>query len=222
MPSKEFFDNSYEYAGALIRKMLLSAEPSAKDHWFHKPIGIPKLINWEGQPGQRTPPGLGWPGEIGLPVEWYWGILNAAFPESTYVTCLRNPWDVVFSWERFAGWRQLDIWRDVILSYRILEWKLSQIQQVIFFDDIANGSFKVIHDLFEAIGVVSSKDVKECFDKPVSMKPGLQLMKNYAESWNTAVNPCLNDEECDLIVKIWKSFGREFRSPRRFTGMFEF
>ncbi|HLY55730.1 MAG TPA: hypothetical protein VKS60_09245 [Stellaceae bacterium] len=214
MPSKQAFEDRYAYCGHTVRTLFVNLEPSDRDTWFHKPIGLPKFIRWGALPGEKTPEGF--------PLEWYWRVLESAFPEGAWLCCLRNPWDVVLSWERFAGWRQEDIWRDVGIVYRILRHRMERFRKILLFSDLVDHGETTLKDLFALLGLPWSDSLLEPFKYKVSVKPDHEIMKDYREAWGSARRPTVTDEVAELIVGTWKFAGGEFESPAQFQGVFPF
>jgi hypothetical protein len=214
LPSKARFANEYEYAGYVIRETLLAIEPSKKPFWFHKPIGLPKLVNWCWQEGQRT--------SSGFPVEWYWKVLLGAFPEAIYIFCLRNPWDVVLSWQRFAGWEQVDIWRDIADAYEAIEMGWGRLRDTYFFEDFIDDPELVLMHMCRSIGVQFHSSMLTSFEERQAMRPEDTIMRDYRSSWDDCVDPSLSHDDAEKIVKIWKLNGRHFDSPRQHRDLFVF
>ncbi|MEZ6109401.1 MAG: sulfotransferase, partial [Pirellulaceae bacterium] len=44
-----------EKAAHYIRACMCALCPGERPHWFHKPIGMPKFLNWKWLPGDKSP-----------------------------------------------------------------------------------------------------------------------------------------------------------------------
>jgi hypothetical protein len=214
VPAKEKFASNEDFAGFAIRQTLLSIEPTERPYWFHKPIGIPKLIDWRWQQGART--------VSNFPVEWYWKVLMAAFPSGKFMTCLRNPWDVVLSWERFAGWSQRDVWRDVCDVYEALAFEKGNLRLTVFFDDLIETPEKTLRYMLEAVGAPYDDAVVRRLAEPQAMKSGDQIKRSHKDRWDHAIDPKLSDDDVERIVYRWKSAGKSFESPSHLRNLFQF
>jgi Sulfotransferase family len=214
LPAKSNFTDPYSYAGFAIRTALTALEPSDKPFWFHKPGGLPKLINWEWQEGRRT--------GSGFPVEWYWRIMKAAFPGALFVTSLRNPWDVVLSWERYIGWRQEDVWQDVADIYEMLDTGSANIGCWLFFDDLVAAPDETLRRVLSFAGIPFHPAVVSGFRCPQAMRPGHSPKPNHQEDWHRCIPPPITPAQAARIVKVWSDAGRSFQSPERFADLFCF
>jgi hypothetical protein len=213
IPSANKFADRYEYDGHVIRKLLVTLEPSDRERWFHKPIGVPKLINWWFLPGEKS--------TNGFPIEWYWRVLDAAFPRGKYLACLRNPWDVVLSWERFAGWKQKDLWRDVLISYRVIGHRLNRFDAILSFDDLIHRPSETLERVFKVMDLPMVEGALAAYDKPRSMN-GNKIMESHKEFWSSCERPNISMEEAGEIVEIWKGLGYHFESPAEYASFFQF
>jgi hypothetical protein len=213
IPAAHKFADRYDFDGYAIRQLLIALEPSDRERWFHKPIGIPKLIGWWQLPGEKT--------TNGFPIEWYWRVLDAAFPRGRYLACLRNPWDVVLSWQRFAGWKQQDLWRDVLISYRMIGYGIDRFTVILFFDDLIHRPAETLKQMFTAVDLPMVEGALAAFDTPRSMK-GLKIMETHKEAWSAAERPNISEQEASDIVAIWKQLGRSFDSPDEYASLFAF
>lgn len=214
LPSKQHFQDEAEFAGHVIRNTFIATEPSHKPVWYHKPIGLPKLINWGWQDGRRT--------ASGFPVEWYWKVLQAAFPHSIYVVCLRNPWDVVLSYERFTGWAQVDVWRDIADLYEAIEIGSEKLQHVFFFDDLIEEPEKALRDVCDSVGARFISDMLSGFAERQAMRAEDPILRDHRMKWPGCVDPRLPDADIERIVRIWRSKGRQFDSPLQHKNLFRF
>jgi len=213
VPSANKFPERYDYDGFVIRQLLIALEPSDRERWFHKPIGVPKLISWWHLPGEKS--------TNGFPIEWYWRVLEAAFPTGKYLACLRNPWDVVLSWQRFSGWKQKDLWRDVLISYRMIGYGIERFNVVLFFDDLIQRPAATLEKVFSAMDLPMVPGALAAYDRPRSMK-GNKIMETHKESWSTCEKPNITPQEAAEIVAIWKRFGQGFESPPEYASLFPF
>jgi len=213
IPCAKFFKTPYDLDGHAVRQLLIALEPSGSEMWFHKPIGIPKLISWWQLPGEKT--------RHGFPIEWYGKVLDAAFPQGKYFTCLRNPWDVVLSWHRFTGWSQADLWRDVAISYTMLRSRLDRFKIVLFFDDLIERPTKTLGAVFAALDLPMVYGALTAYDEPRSMN-GNKIMASHKEEWASCEAPNVSDEDAAEIVAVWQQMRRSFESPERYRGVFRF
>jgi hypothetical protein len=213
IPSVHKYPDRYDYDGHAIRQLLIALEPSDRERWFHKPIGVPKLVSWWQLPGEKS--------TNGFPIEWYWRVLEAAFPAAKYLACLRNPWDVVRSWERFAGWNQKDLWRDVLITYRVIGRGMSRFDLIVTFDELINRAEDTLERVFRAVDLATTGQALAAYEKPRSMR-GHKIMNSYREFWSTCERPNLSEEEASDIVAIWKQLGHEFESPDEYASLFRF
>ena len=214
LPAKQRFDDDALFAGHAVRTAMTALEPSDKPYWFHKPGGLPKLINWDWQAGRRT--------ATGFPVEWYWRVLKAAFPEALFITSLRNPWDVVLSWERYIGWRQEDVWQDVADIYDMLEAGSAEIAYTIQFEAFMTNPECVLQHILSLAGIPFDAAVLEGFSIPQAMSPGTEPRLHYRAEWDRCIEPPLAPDQAAKIVKVWSAAGHRFESPDRFAGIFQF
>lgn len=213
IPSANKFPERYDYDGYVIRELLVALEPSDRERWFHKPIGVPKLISWWHLPGEKS--------TNGFPIEWYWRVLDAAFPRGKYLACLRNPWDVVLSWQRFAGWKQKDLWRDVLISYRMISHGFDRFNVILTFDDLIHRPAETLEKVFAAMDLPMIEGALAAYEKPRSMK-GNKIMDSHKESWATCERPNISSEEASEIVAIWRRLGYSFESPDEYASFFSF
>ena len=213
IPSVHKFPDRYDYDGHAIRQLLVALEPSNRERWFHKPIGVPKLVSWWQLPGEKT--------TNGFPVEWYWRVLDAAFPTAKYIACLRNPWDVVLSWERFAGWKQKELWRDVLITYRVIARGMDRFEVIVTFDDLINRAADTLERVFRAVDLPVTGQALAAYNTPRSMK-GHKIMNSHRESWSSCERPNISEEEAADIVAIWKQLGCGFESPDEYASLFRF
>jgi hypothetical protein len=213
IPSIHKYPDRYDYDGHVVRQLLVALEPSYKERWFHKPIGVPKLIAWWQLPGEKT--------TNGFPIEWYWRVLEAAFPAGRYLACLRNPWDVVLSWQRFAGWNQKDLWRDILISYRVISHGMERFDIIIMFDELINRAKETLRSVFRAVDLPMAEKALAAYDRPRSMK-GNRIMNSHKEFWSTCERPNISEEEASDIVAIWKQSGHSFESPEEYASLFRF
>jgi hypothetical protein len=213
IPSAHTFPNRYEFDGHAIRMLLTALEPSERERWFHKPIGVPKLISWWHLPGEKS--------TNGFPIEWYWKVLGAAFPRGKFLACLRNPWDVVLSWQRFAGWKQKDLWRDVLISYRVVAHGFDKFNIILAFDDLIARPAPTLERAFAAMDLPMVEGALAAYDRPRSMK-GNKIMETHRESWSTCEKPNLSEQEAAEIVAIWRKLGYSFESPDEYASLFAF
>jgi hypothetical protein len=213
IPSVHKYPDRYDYDGHVVRQLLIALEPSDKERWFHKPIGVPKLIAWWQLPGEKT--------TNEFPIEWYWRVLEAAFPTGRYLACLRNPWDVVLSWQRFAGWNQKNLWRDVLISYRVISRGMDRFNIITTFDELINRPRETLENVFQAVDLPMAEKALAAYDKPRSMK-GNRIMNSHKEFWSTCERPNISEEEASDIVAIWKQSGYSFESPDEYASLFRF
>ena len=213
IPSANKFPDRYDYDGFVIRKLLLAIEPSGRERWFHKPIGVPKLISWWQLPGEKS--------TNGFPVEWYWKVLDAAFPRGKYLACLRNPWDVVLSWERFSGWKQKDLWRDVLICYKILLHGMDRLNIILFFDDLIKLPAETLELVFRAVDMPMIEGALAAYSKPRSMR-GNAIMESHRDAWDSCEKPNLSEQEAQEILGLWKRLDRSFESPPQYKSIFPF
>ncbi|HVZ07133.1 sulfotransferase family protein [Rhodopila sp.] len=214
LPSKERFSDPYAFAGAAIRTTLMALEPSDRLFWFHKPGGLPKLISWVWQDGRKTP--------TGFPVEWYWRVMKSAFPRSLFITSLRNPWDVVLSWERYIGWRQQDVWHDVADVYDMLDTGFADIGALVFFEDLITQPEQTLRAILSLAGVPFDDAVLAGFAQPQALKPGDQPRAHHREDWDRCEPPPITEDGRERIMRVWRAAGRSFGSPPRFADLFPF
>ena len=213
IPSANRFPDRYEYDGHVIQRLLMAVEPSGRERWFHKPIGVPKLISWWQLPGAKI--------TNGFPIEWYWKVLDAAFPDGKFLACLRNPWDVVLSWERFTGWKQKDLWRDVLICYQMVTHAVDRFDMILFFDDLINRPAETLEQVFRAVDLPMVDGALAAYDKPRSMR-GNKIMESHRDSWDSCEKPNLSAEEAMQIVGLWKHLGQSFDSPAAYKSIFPF
>ena len=91
-------DNPDQKAAFYVQTTLEAACPSDKPRWFHKPAGLPfTYMDFEKLPGTRG-------ANTGIPVEWYWTVLRQSFPDATFMTILRNPFDIAVSRMQHSKW----------------------------------------------------------------------------------------------------------------------
>jgi hypothetical protein len=207
------YPDRYNYDGHAVRQLLIALEPSDREWWFHKPIGVPKLISWWQLPGEKT--------TNGFPIEWYWRVLEAAFPTGKYLACLRNPWDVVLSWQRFTGWHQKDLWRDVVITYRVIGRGMDRFDIIVMFDELIDRAAETLQRVFRIVGLPMTTEALAVFDKPRSMN-GNKIMRSYRDVWSTCERPNLSEQEAADIVAIWKRLGHSFESPDEYASLFPF
>lgn len=213
IPSRNKFSSAAEYTGFVVRQLLVAIEPSPKERWFHKPAGVPKLIPWARLPGEKS--------AGGFPLEWYWQVLESAFPNGKYLACLRNPWDVVLSWERFRGWEQKHLWRDVLITYRIVSYRFEKFSKVFIFDDFISHPKETLELVFNSVDLPMLDSALNVFNAPRSMG-GNEIKTSHSDNWETCQAPPLSEEEADCITKVWKLAGKTFESPKRFQSLFKF
>ena len=214
LPIRRTFKVRDEFAGHMIRTFFTAIEPSDRPHWFHKPVGLPKFVHWGNIEGEKT--------SSGFPVEWYWKTLRAAFPNGIFITSLRNPWDVVLSWERFIGWKQPGVWRDLCNIYAALDHPLAQLNKTIFFEDLVAKPEETLTQVLALADVPFDPTILERIQRPQAMKPGAEIRKSHKEDWDRALEPGISAEDAECIVRIWNSQGRTFESPPAFRRLFKF
>lgn len=195
-----------EKAPHYIRACMCALCRGDKPFWFHKPIGLPKFLNWNLLPGEKSPIN-------GFPTSWYWQILSEAFPQSTYITTVRSPWDVVLSRREHSGWDMQGMIRDVEFTYEMYELGKDQIKRVIFFEDMVENPEAVLKDLCELTGLDFRPGMLKAFEKSHAPVEGRGPKKDHRELWKDLAGLKIRQSSLDRIAAFWRAHGKDFEVP---------
>tara|TARA_Y100001001_G_C7921513_1_gene278817 strand:+ start:67 stop:864 length:798 start_codon:yes stop_codon:yes gene_type:complete len=201
----EFCDhNSREsFAASIVRKTFLSLFPIEDNNynrWFHKPAGIPKMIDWNRYRGNSD--------KGNCPVNFYWEAFDNVFPNAEYLTVLRNPWDIVASRIVFSGWDEEGGWEDINSLYELLEDRLERMH-VIFFDDLIERPEEIIKGLFANLKIDIPSNIQEVIETKVFPTQKDSLLKVY----KSLKGPSYIDSDKRRIIDIWERYGKKFANP---------
>lgn len=209
-----FFDSEFcvhssreAFAASVVRRSfssLFPIEDNKYTRWFHKPAGIPKMIDW-GRYREDSD-------KESFPVSFYWEAFENVFPDAEYLTVLRNPWDIVASRIAFSGWGEEGGWKDINTLYQIIESRLDKMN-VVFFDDLIDSPESTIENIFSRFDLGIPNDLKQIIKKRVfpTPKDGLQ------EVYNSLKGPSYSEDNKNRILNIWQQHEKKFVNPC--TGM---
>ncbi len=139
-------------ASVLVRNAFLHVFPSPKQHWMHKPIGIPRV--WRDFAAD-DPDAF---------VAWYWRVFHASFPGARVFTVLRHPKDVFVSSKRYHGFTDEQIWRNQALIYRILGHARENLRIAIRHKDLIAEPEAVLRRLCDAIALPFEAAMLQAFE----------------------------------------------------------
>lgn len=145
-------ETSENFRGRLIRDIFLSAYHDPKESWFHKPIGIPRIIlhNYGASEWDKA-------------ANWYWMVFKNTFPLAKYFTILRNPLDLIVSARSRFGWAEEICWYRLALTcYFLLHSSAPQIYGISYIDLVQNPQ-KTLINLFEYLEMKFEPQVLNAF-----------------------------------------------------------
>lgn len=189
-----------------IRACLCTICPSRKREWFHRPIGLPKFLNWESLPG--------WKSKVTrFPVQWYWDVLTQAFPLARYFTIVRSPWDVALSRREHSGWDLQSMLHDIAVTYELYEASGDRIRHVAFFDELVQHPAPTLKQVCDAVEVEFSPKMLTAFERFHAPVPGRSPKREHRESWNDFNGLQLESTMLEKILMFWRQYGRELEVP---------
>ncbi len=203
-----------EKAAGVIQQTFISLFKSPIDAWFHKPIGIPKIL-W--QKFDDT--------EWAEAAEWYWEVMLNAFPESKYFTLLRHPCDVVLSTEKHLGFEQASTWRQLAFMAYILTYPTAPVDYAIHYEQLVNNKEETTKDLFDYLELPFNAKVLEAFKEVHIGSKGRRdagsISSTRKDEWQEIDSTAVTRSQLTLIENLFNKFGYPISWPEQLTELEE-
>lgn len=198
-----------DFAASITKKLFNALFPIDNPKykiWFHKPAGIPKMINWERLRVDED--------RTAFPTTWYWRTFNAVFPNAKYVAVLRNPWEIIASRVIFSGWPEDEGWDDIKVIYDIFEQNQQNIK-FLFFDDLVAKPYEIISELFEGFGISVPAGLESITKE--------KFVPTDKSQFDMVINSLCGIDDPELmssVKKLWSAHGKSFASPEGKVNFF--
>lgn len=202
-----FEENDDEKSAYFVRETIKGLFPSNQPYWFQKPAGLPiTFLDWSLLPGERSP-------VTNFPVEWYWKVLTTSFPKSSFVTVLRDPFDMVLSRVEHSGWAARDTLIAATQVYEVIQYGWDNFKSIILFDDLISdfdGSMrKMCDDIQIPFDSSMSGAINENHAPVVKRGP----KSNHRDRWAELAGIELSAAEIGVLQNTWNRMGRELTIP---------
>jgi hypothetical protein len=197
-------------AGA-VRAAFLSAFPSDRPRWMHKPIGAPFVWQLLQRQGMEPPAFFA----------WYWRAMRRSFPGGRVVTVLRHPYDVMLSAERYWGAAHEASWRQLAFMARLLTAPDSAVEAAVSFDDLVADGPAELGRLFDRLGLamapgaLTALDVGWVTEMGVHRRSRAEAADRFAAGfsrraeWGRIDRAGLAQPGRAAIAALWRRFGRD-------------
>lgn len=193
-------------ASRIVRQVFLTCFPNDRSHWFHKPIGIPTVL-------QRNYDDDQWPEAA----EWYWQVIRQTFPKARFFTILRHPCDIVLSLQARSGFDQAIIWRLVRNMAYLLTHPASPVEYAIHFEELIQNNEKVLKDLFSYLNLSFTPRVLNAFSQnhvASEGKPPINLtLTNRSMEWDQIDPGKVSGTSIENITNLFNRFGYQLQWP---------
>ncbi|WP_112320402.1 sulfotransferase [Oceanibium sediminis] len=202
-----------ERSGKAVRAAFLSFfDNPDKPHWVHKPINVPQTI----RPQQQAKPhGMRRAGEN------YWDAMRYSFPDSTNMTILRHPYDVLLSAIAYWGFTVEHIWRQLVNMAILIDHEQSDITFALSHQRLVEDPDTEIRRLLDHVGL---EEHPACFEAAgrvyvprkgaghqakESMTDHTARAFSHKAKWDELDTSSFTRVEKDIIAKMWARFGEE-------------
>lgn len=195
--------------GKAVRAMYLAsfADDGAK-RWTQKPINVPYTFNL--MPGVR---------QFRHKAAWYWKALGTTFPESTNLTILRHPYDVVLSSAEYWGMPQRRAWDGIVQMARILNHPASDVQFAVSHARLVTEPETEVARLLNFLDLSPDPHCLKAVDRVyVPRRRETRIPKSEMEdhvargfsrkdSWSQLELGHVRNRDRDILVALWARFG---------------
>ncbi|MEL7106569.1 MAG: sulfotransferase [Pseudomonadota bacterium] len=200
-------DKPDEKAAFYVQKTLAATCPSDKPRWFHKPAGIPfTYMDFHKLPGARGP-------VTQIPVEWYWTVLRKTFPEATFMTILRNPFDVAVSRMQHTNWKPVDVLQSAAKYMEIFLYGRDHFDLVLSFEELTDDYEASIRRACLAAGCDFEPGMLTAKTKNHAAVEGRAPKSHHRDDWSVFADLEIPQSYIALFEEVWDVLGRPFEAP---------
>ena len=200
-----------ERATRVVHSAFLTLFHDEKSRWMHKPIGVPEYLRLVTQRQGRE-----------AALEWYWNVLKHVYPEGSFITILRNPFDVVLSQMDFFGWEAEQIWQGIAKLARILTHPNSLISYAIVYSDLIAEPERTLREMFDEINVPYHPRVMNAMERIHAPATGREQIDpkstSRSDNWSKLNPECVTPGIERAITRLWNKFDARFDVPEHFAA----
>ncbi|MEM8869555.1 MAG: sulfotransferase [Pseudomonadota bacterium] len=198
-----------ERCGKAVRAMFLASFPDkGEPRWMQKPINAPYAMGL--LKGVR---------QYRHKAAWYWNALNTTFPDSTNLTILRHPYDVVLSSSEYWGVPTKRAWDGVVNMARILNHPASDVRfavshaRLVSEPDAEVSRILSYLDLTPHPGCFKATERVYVPKRQATRIPKTKMQDHVARAfsrktdWSRMDMSKFRNRERDILVALWARFG---------------
>lgn len=195
-----------ELAARSVRSVFLESFPASKTHWMHKPIGVPQTLIRRGVDDSGMPDAA-----------WYWKVLTQSFPDATFLTILRDPFDVTFSAKQYWGYEESGIWWSLACMAHLLLHEDCPVKFAVRYEELAADRERVTREVFAYCGIPFEERVLTAFDvahvPQRNVDPDTSGSRGKPDSRSVLDLTKVDRRHFEKIRKLWAKYHHEFPIP---------
>ena len=202
---------SYEQAARVVQQTFLTCFPETTPYWFHKPIGVPKVLSQKFDDTQWD-----------AAAKWYWEVWRYAFPQAKFFTLLRHPCDVILSAKTYMGFDVHSLWWSYSFLMYLLGHPDSPVTYAIHYETLVQNKNDVVRALFDYLEIPFRRQVMDAFATIHVPSKGREQIQPYQASrqdeWG-AVDPAqMHPIYRTYLNATFAKFGYPLTWPKQFTN----
>ena len=208
-----------EKATRVVHNTLLTLFRDGKPRWIHTPIGEPEVLRLVARKEGAD-----------AALDWYWNVMNHAFPDGSFYTLLRNPFDAALSQVdamdsstgQQPGGGEAGFWKSAARMATILTHPNSLVSHAVIYSDLIAEPDVALTKLFAEIDVPFDRRVLKPLERAQATEPGQEQTGPQATTssngWHK-LNPDFVTPDIErAITGLWSKFGARFDVPEHFTA----
>ena len=196
-----------ERAANAVRSAFLATFPDHLPFWFHKPIGVPRLLSTRYTRDDWNEA-----------AEWYWRVQKMSFPRAKYFTVIRHPCDVVLSAKDFWHSKEQGVWWALGFLAHLITHPSSPVEYAVFYDDLVAEPQATVESLFQYLGLEPPANYLSRFETVHAAAPSRREPGTFSYSrrgqWAWLDSNHALPEFREKIKALHQRFGRTLTYPR--------